>query len=185
MNIFLAADLHIGHQGITKFLRSDNITKERPWDNIEDMDNALIENWNKTVGVNDKVYVLGDVVINRKHMHKIGQLNGVKILIAGNHDVMRTTEYLEYFKEVRGVGVLSDFVLSHIPIHPCSLERWSGNWHGHLHSKEITLPDGSVDTRYMCLSMEHINFTPISLEDAKKKYILRKEAYNETISPCK
>ena len=175
MNIFICGDTHLGHQGITKFLRDDNITKERPWDNIEEMDEAIISNWNSVVRPQDKVYVLGDVVINRKHMHKIGQLNGTKILIAGNHDVMRTTEYLEYFKEVKGVGVLSDFVLTHIPIHPCSLERWSGSWHGHLHSKEVMLPNGNVDTRYMCLSMEHINFTPISLEDAKKKFYARKE----------
>ena len=181
MNIFLAADLHLGHQGITKFLRSDNITKERPWDNIEEMDEAIISNRNRVVSPLDKVYVLGDVVINRKHMHKIGQLNGVKILIAGNHDVMRTTEYLEYFKEVKGIGVLSDFVLTHIPIHPYSLGRWSGNWHGHLHSSQVLLPDGRIDTRYMCVSMEHIDFTHISLEDAKKKYILRKESYNETL----
>ena len=134
-NRFVISDTHFGHTNSWQKFKLPNGDPLRPFTSTEEMDEAIISNWNSVVRPQDKVYVLGDVVINRKHMHKIGQLNGTKILIAGNHDVMRTTEYLEYFKEVKGVGVLSDFVLTHIPIHPCSLERWSGGWHGHLHSK--------------------------------------------------
>jgi len=170
MNIFLIADLHLSHKGIVKFLREDGVTKERPFETTEHMDAAIISNWNNVVKEGDKVYVLGDVVINRKAMPLLGKLNGTKVLIAGNHDTMRTTEYLEYFKEVRGSGVLANMLLTHIPVHPDSLERWEGSFHGHLHSKRVRLPDGSIDPRYLCLSAEHVNYTPISLEDALLKW---------------
>lgn len=165
-NIFLVADTHFGHKGVTQFLRADGVTKERPWDNVEEMDEALVKNWNKVVGVKDKVYHLGDVVINRKALKILSRLNGEKVLIKGNHDLFRLEEYTPYFKDIRGSHPLAGFILTHIPIHPNSLSRWEGNIHGHLHSNIVTLSDGSPDTRYMCLSVEHINYTPISLEDA-------------------
>ena len=169
-NIFLVADTHFGHRGITQFLRSDGVTKERPWDNVEEMDEALVKNWNSVVGVKDKVYHLGDVVINRKALKTLGRLNGEKVLIKGNHDLFRLEEYTPYFKDIRGSHPLAGFILTHIPIHPNSISRWDGNIHGHLHSNIVTLRDGSPDTRYMCLSVEHINYTPISLEDAITRF---------------
>lgn len=169
-NIFLTADSHFSHKGITQFLRADGITKERPWDNIEDMDEALVANWNSVVRPKDKCYHLGDVVINRKALKILSRLNGEKVLIKGNHDLFRLEEYTPYFKDIRGSHPLDGFLLTHIPIHPASLGRWTGSWHGHLHSNVVRLPSGEVDKRYMCLSVEHTNFTPISLEDAKLKW---------------
>jgi len=178
MNTFLIADTHISHKGIVKFLREDG-TKERPWDNTEEMDEALVNNWNSVVRTKDTVYHLGDVVINRSALPVLSRLNGTKILVQGNHDVHRPSEYLEHFKSVNAYKVIDSFLLSHIPVHPCSIERWSGNFHGHLHSRSVMMykktlgPNGGSfvkDTRYLCLSVENINYTPISLEDAKKKF---------------
>lgn len=177
-NIFLMSDLHMSHLGVTKFLRDDG-SKLRPWDNTDDMDEALIENWNKIVKPQDKVYNLGDVVINRKALPKLARLNGTKILIKGNHDVFRLEEYLPYFKDIRGSSELAGFLLTHIPVHPSQLYRWKGNIHGHLHADVVTqaVTDGpwrgirqKIDPRYMCVSMEQINFTPISLDEAKLKF---------------
>lgn len=180
-NVFITSDTHFGHHGVTKFLRDDG-SKLRPWDTIEEMDEALVENWNKVVRPQDKVYHLGDVVINRRAIPTLGRLNGEKILIKGNHDVFRLSEYAPYFKDIRGCGVLADFALTHVPIHPQSLERWKGNFHGHLHANrvmtEVTRFSRSIgehntlviDPRYLCLCVEHTNFTPVSLEDAKKMF---------------
>ena len=165
MNIFITADTHFGHKGVTQFLNSDN-TKLRPWDNTEEMDEALVANWNNVVRPKDKVYHLGDVVINRKAFKTLGRLNGEKILIKGNHDLFRLEEYTPYFKDIRASHPLDGFIMTHIPIHPESLSRWKGNIHGHLHSNKVQL-DGKVDPRYLCVSVEHTNFTPISFEDAK------------------
>ena len=79
-NIFLASDHHLGHIGVTQFLNQYG-NKLRPWDTIEEMDEALIENHNKVVSPKDRVYFLGDVIINRKHMHKIAGLMGVRNLL--------------------------------------------------------------------------------------------------------
>ena len=188
MNIFLCSDLHIGHKGMTTFTRDDG-TPQRPWATVEEHDEALIANWNSVVRPKDKVYNLGDVVINRKAFPTLVRLNGTKVLIKGNHDLFRIEEYLPYFKDVRACHPLDGFMMSHIPIHPASLSRWTGNIHGHLHHNEVstethykvasfgkqdTVIENTLDTRYMCVSMEHIDYTPISWDEAKKKFEERK-----------
>lgn len=166
MNTFLTADSHFGHKGVTQFLGPDGVTKLRPWDNTEDMDEALIANWNSVVRPKDKVYHLGDVVINRKALKTLARLNGDKVLIKGNHDIFRLEEYTPYFRDIRAFGHFDGFALTHIPIHPDSLSRWKGNAHGHLHSNRVMLGD-RIDPRYLCLSVEQTNFTPISWEAVK------------------
>lgn len=174
-NTFITSDTHWGHAGVVRFLNDDG-SKLRPWATTEEMDEAMIEKWNVLVRPNDTVYHLGDVVINRRALPTLGRLNGEMILVKGNHDVFRLEEYTPYFKDIRGVGVLDNFVLSHIPAHPDSLERWKGNFHGHLHSNCVMRngkyadDDLVIDERYLCLSVEHTNFQPISLEDAKKRF---------------
>jgi calcineurin-like phosphoesterase family protein len=135
-NVFLISDTHFGHKGVTQFLNSDG-SKLRPWDNVEEMDEALVANWNRVVGPKDKVYHLGDVVINRKALKTLALLNGEKILVKGNHDIFRLEEYTPYFKDIRGSHKLYKFLLTHIPVHPDSLYRWDVNIHGHLHSERV------------------------------------------------
>ena len=120
---FLTSDTHFGHAGVCRFLNSDG-SKLRPWDNPDDMDEAMIANWNNTVSPNDKVYHLGDVVINRRALKTLSKLNGRKVLIKGNHDIFRINEYLEYFDDVRAYHVLNGLILSHIPVHKDSLARF-------------------------------------------------------------
>lgn len=177
-NVFLAADHHFGHLGICKFLRQDGITKLRPWDNPEEMDEALIENHNAIVKPQDKVYFLGDVVINRKALKTIGRLNGEKVLIKGNHDLFKLEEYTPYFKDIRASHPLDGNILTHIPIHPASLSRWKMNIHGHLHAGTVKYENGANDEKYLCVSMEHIQFKPIALEDLWKLIAKQHENYD-------
>lgn len=178
-NIFLISDTHFSHKGVTQFLNDDG-TKLRPWDNTEEMDEALVANWNSVVRPKDKVYHLGDVVINRKALKTLSRLNGEKVLIKGNHDLFRLEEYTPYFKDIRGSHVLDKFILTHIPIHPASLSRWEANIHGHLHSYEVNIHTGwqhdtqgdfiatyEPDSRYFNVAVERINFTPIPFETVK------------------
>lgn len=161
---FIIADLHLGHANICKFTNYDG-SKLRPWDNVDDMDRDMIQMWNDTVSPSDKVYVLGDVVINRKALPTLGKLNGDKVLIGGNHDVYKAHDYLQYFRDIRAYHVLNNVIFSHIPIHPDSKGRFVGNIHGHLHSNRIKLGN-SIDPWYYCVSAEHIGFKPILLETA-------------------
>ena len=168
-SVYLASDPHFGHWGMCKFLRSDG-TKLRPWDTPEEMDEALVKNWNETVKPKDKVYLLGDVVINRRALPTVGRLNGDLVLIRGNHDIFKLHEYTPYFRDVRAYHVLNKqrVILSHIPIHTMQMERWRGNIHGHCHANRVMLGD-VPDPRYVCVSMEQINYTPILMEEALRK----------------
>jgi calcineurin-like phosphoesterase family protein len=168
-DVFVISDTHFGHAGVTKFLREDG-TKLRPWDTTEEMDEALVKNWNAAVRPHDKVYHLGDVVINRKALHTLARLNGDKVLIKGNHDIFRLGEYAMYFRDIRGYHVMDNIIFSHIPIHPDSKGRFKGNVHGHTHSNIVLGSDGKMDPWYLPVSVEQINYTPISLEIIRSYY---------------
>ena len=76
--VFLTSDTHFGHTGVCHFTNSDG-SKMRPWTDPDEMDEEMVKRWNETVRPNDKVYHLGDVVINRKALKIMSRLNGDKV----------------------------------------------------------------------------------------------------------
>lgn len=180
-SVFLVSDTHFGHTGVCRFTRNDGVTKLRPWDSAEEMDEAMIAAWNDRVRPNDKVYHLGDVVINRKALKTLSRLNGDKVLIRGNHDIFRDDEYRMYFRELRAYHVMNGLILSHIPVHEASLGRFGCNIHGHLHANRVMKARGvdartgdilysdEIDPRYWCACVEQTDFAPILFEDALKR----------------
>ena len=179
---FLVSDTHFGHAGVCRFTHPDDDTvKLRPWTDPAEMDEEMIRRWNDRVGPNDKVYHLGDVVINRKALPTIARLNGDKVLIRGNHDIFRDDEYRVYFRELRAYHVMNGMILSHIPIHAGSLGRFGVNIHGHLHATRVKKARGvdaktgeilysnEIDPRYHCVCVEQTDFAPILLEDVFKR----------------
>jgi calcineurin-like phosphoesterase family protein len=173
-SVFLVSDTHFGHMGVCKFMQNDGVTKLRPWDSPEEMDEAMVKSWNETVKPTDKVYHLGDVVINRRALKTLARLNGDKVLIRGNHDIFRDDEYREYFRELRAYHVMNGMILSHIPVHPESLGRFGVNIHGHTHSNRVMTWDAFkhhpiVDVRYHCVCVEQTDFKPILFEDVIKR----------------
>lgn len=181
-NVFYISDLHLGHAKTTDgtFKNADG-SNLRPFASAEEMNNEIIRRWNDVVREQDKVYVLGDVVINKKFLPLIKELKGAKRLVRGNHDIFKTRQYMEVgFKEVYGVRVLDDCILSHIPLHPeCITKRFGINVHGHLHGNNLMLTRRGddiekddfgknyhgLDPRYFNVSVEQINYTPINHED--------------------
>ena len=164
-DVYVISDPHFGHVGICNFLRPDN-TKVRPWDTYEEMDEELIKRFNERVKPDDKCYILGDVALNRRALPTIGRLNCKDmVLIKGNHDLFRLEEYTPYFRDIRAYMVFEDVLLSHIPVHPQSLDRWKGQIHGHLHH-DLVLKDGIPDLRYFNACVEQHDFAPILLQDA-------------------
>jgi calcineurin-like phosphoesterase family protein len=169
--VFLVSDTHFGHAGVCRFTRNDGVTKLRPWDDPDEMDEFMVKAWNERVGPKDKVYHLGDVVINRKALGIMRRLNGDKVLIRGNHDIFRDEEYREHFRELRAYHVMNGMILSHIPIHTESLGRFGVNIHGHLHANRVMLSGFNgkitdiVDVRYHCVCVEQTDFAPILFED--------------------
>jgi calcineurin-like phosphoesterase family protein len=179
--VFLTSDTHFGHAGVCRFTEADGITKIRPWTDPDEMDEEMVKRWNDRVRPNDKVYHLGDVVINRKSLKTLHRLNGDKVLIRGNHDIFRDDEYREYFRELRAYHVMNGMILSHIPVHEASLGRFGTNIHGHLHTNRVKRARGvdartgavlysdENDVRYHCVCVEQTDFAPILFEDAIKR----------------
>ncbi len=180
--VFLTSDTHFGHMGVCKFMQNDGVTKLRPWDNPEEMDEEMVRRWNDTVRPNDKVYHLGDVVINRKALSTLSRLNGDKVLIKGNHDIFRLEDYTPYFRDIRSTHVMNGLILTHIPVHPDQLYRFGCNIHGHMHSNRVMMQDVvdngnghvsyrgmKIDPRYFSVCVEQTDFRPILFEDVLKK----------------
>jgi hypothetical protein len=171
---FVIADLHMGDEDMCKLVKADGHPL-RPFSTIEEHDETIIANWNKVVPKDARVYVLGDIAQKKSDIPKIGRLNGSrKILIAGNHDIYPTSEYIKYFKDIRATHRLENGILmSHIPIHPNTFGKaHKVNVHGHIHDKRVKKEEWSsigmmreIDQRYFCVSCEHINYTPIDITE--------------------
>lgn len=80
MNYFIS-DLHLGHNNCLAF---DN----RPFKSIDEQDEVIIKNWNGVVGIDDDVFLLGDIswYDAKKTIEIFNKLNGHIHLIKGNHD---------------------------------------------------------------------------------------------------
>lgn len=174
---FLISDTHFGHEKTCSVFKRPDGSPLRPFASAEEMDEAMVARWNDRVRPGDKVYHLGDVVINRKFLSVLARLNGDKVLIRGNHDIFKLSDYTEHFRDVRGYDVKNGMILSHVPVHSDSLTRFGCNVHGHLHANRVMRPRGvdaktgeilysdQIDSRYHCVSVEHTDFAPISLEE--------------------
>ena len=173
---FLISDTHFGHEKTcTTFKRADG-TPLRPFASAEEMNEAMIQRWNDRVRPKDKVYHLGDVVINRRFLHVLGRLNGDKVLIRGNHDIFKLEDYTQYFRDIRGYHVMNGMIFSHVPIHADSIERFGCNIHGHLHANRVmrTKHAGArpeIDPRYHSVCVEHTDYGPISLEEVNDRIV--------------
>jgi calcineurin-like phosphoesterase family protein len=184
MNLWFISDTHFGHENIIKY-------QNRPFAHAEDMDEAMIANWNKAVAPSDHIYHLGDVTMLRggkpqqdKFCAIMARLNGHKRLLMGNHDHFPVEVYLRAgFEKIYGTWRgISNILLSHIPVHPHSLGTSCANVHGHIHANPAYPAVVWEDkhgrphrTPYINISVEHTDYCPISLEDLTLRIRLAKE----------
>ena len=123
-NVYFIGDLHFGHNGIERF------RTQFPSESVHRR--YLMQKWQDTIVKRDVVYVMGDAAFTQEGLDDIGTLNGRKILIRGNHDLLPTDAYLNVFEEVLGALAFKGLWLTHIPIHPTELYGRT-NVHGHCH----------------------------------------------------
>lgn len=165
-DLFTISDTHFGHKNVTEHCPS----RCELGDTIEEHDQELIRRWNSVVGPKDRVFHVGDFTLSQSNRYLKGiveQLNGRITLIRGNHDKYKARQYLEAgFVEVLGVHYIDDTLLTHYPVHALSLAGYhSVNIHGHLHEHYVQYMgmDGPYqDPRYINVSVEQIEFTPIA-----------------------
>lgn len=161
METYLIGDPHFCHKNIIKYCN-------RPFETVNEMNETLISNWNKTVGKQDIVYCLGDFALcGKDKLVEIGQrLNGRKRLILGNHDGASLKTYRDAgFEYVYNHPILVDdfYILSHMPQH-VQPDGLYANIYAHVHD-DPSYKD--VSPRSFCASSERIEYKPILLSEIK------------------
>jgi calcineurin-like phosphoesterase family protein len=171
--VWFTSDLHFWHKNICKYCN-------RPFETMDEMNQALINNWNSVVKEDDTVFVLGDMGFcgYDKLEPLMSQLNGKKYLVQGNHDsdkiVFRLYEaniIEEYYKMVE-VTIVGDeecpdqqLTLCHFPmIDWPNKERGSWMVHGHQHQLPET-PSCSV--MHWDVGVDKNELKPVSFEQLK------------------
>ena len=182
MNFYIS-DLHFGHQNCLTF---DN----RPFKDLEEMQNILVHNWNSVVSSGDHVYILGDMFWknNETTWDILRELKGNKHLILGNHDRIDTAHYRLYFVEfsekIKNVNDGDDkVVLSHYPIACWQGQEHTPGWihlYGHIHSGRDNRPyeeygklwSEKMNRPFMAANVgcmvDYMEYTPKTLEQIKK-----------------
>ena len=158
MNTFFVADTHFGHANVIKF---DN----RPFATVEDMDAAIIANWNSVVKDKDEVWHLGDFCYRNTKPAEwyLRQLNGRVHIIWGNHDDKGAKKIAHLFASAQESKFLriND---QRITLYHYAQRTWRsahhGAWHlfAHSHGK-LPAFGKSMDVGLML----H-NYRPISLD---------------------
>lgn len=156
--IYFISDLHFGHQNILKFERTQ-------FKNIQEHDEYLISSYNSIVKKQDTCYILGDISgpirsVSQEYVQNcFNRMNGIKILVLGNHDEYPLTFYqhLNNVQEVYSnpVYIRKRIALSHEPI---EVGKSVINIHGHLHNSSLSL------SNYINVSADIIKYTPLSLK---------------------
>ena len=174
--IFFTGDTHFGHANIIKYCN-------RPFSSARQMDECLIEIWNRIVRPGDIVYHLGDFAFcdRNRALEILSQLNGKKIICRGNHDKLlkdgaireqfeKIVDYLEIYVDDNSLEQKRQMiVLSHYAFLVWN-KRHYGSWmlHGHSHGS-LQYPAGH--TRIMDVGVDACNFQPISYEQVKEKML--------------
>jgi len=169
-NEWSTGDTHFGHSRVLAY-------SKRPFSTIEEHDEVLIDNWNKTVHKKDKIYHHGDVSFYGREKTKeiVGRLKGYKILIKGNHDLSKSAKYWYDvgFDEVYGYEYIRNGIIFSHCISQC---RCMPNIHAHLHDSKGSAYDYG---RLNCVSVDCYDFKPVRTMDILRGWDL--DSYGEKI----
>lgn len=165
--IFFTADTHFGHANAIWMC-------ERPFESVDDMNEAMIAAWNSRVTGSDTVYIVGDMFFRCEDPESIlRRLKGRKRLLPGNHDGSWTgrINLSKYFLSVDTMLETSDgkraITLCHYPLLSWKHAKRSYMIHGHIHH------DTSADFWPLLCKREHVlnagvdinGFQPVTFEE--------------------
>lgn len=184
-NIFFTSDTHFNHN-------REFIYGPRGYKCVQEMNGALIRNWNETVGKDDDIYVLGDFFLgsDMKYVREVlNKLNGRIHLVIGNHDTpAKITEYTAWNNIVEIADALRikhkkrEFFLCHYPVLTASLEQDPNraviNLFGHTHSKDKFYEDRP----YMYnVAVDANDNRPVSIDEIMAAFNAKVEECFETL----
>lgn len=174
--IYYTSDLHLGNNNIIKH-------ENRPYKTLEEMDKALIDNWNSRVKPEDEVCVLGDFCFKRatRVINYLEQLNGRIHLLRGNHDFFYNQKSFELWKwnsdkgndtyfeghYKHGLDGEHEVILCHYPIlYWEGMEHGSIHLYGHVHSyRDVT----KMAPNSYNVGVDVNNYMPVTLEELMRK----------------
>lgn len=171
-DIWVISDTHWDHANILNFKDSDG-RPTRGFDDVEEMNEHMIQQWNSVVKPGDKVYHLGDVVFGDRKQEwmdtNMPRLNGQKRLIVGNHDNIKFHAAGGWWSKIDLWRMWPEFGLlfTHVPVHNSTLGegRFDGktmvNVHGHIHTNP------SPSEYHKCVCVEQVNYTPANIEELR------------------
>ena len=171
MNYYVIGDPHFGHENIIKFCN-------RPFNDVNHMNETLVENWNSVVTEKDLVYVLGDMIWKNPNWMKtiLDKLNGDIILIRGGHDRWNVLKGVkDRFIEIRDYLEMDyvskidqkkySFVMMHYPI-----AQWHRSYHGAIHLHGHSHNNHKATGKIIDVGVDNplCNYTPFHIEELIK-----------------
>lgn len=156
-SVYLIGDTHFDHANIIRYCN-------RPFRNVQEMNETIVRNWNETVKDRDTLYFLGDWTFGRRHKpakYWVRKLKGHIISIRGAHDWREKGIRFEDFKVLQYHGC--SFLLIHDP-------NQAGDWHswiihGHKHNNNMSkYPFINGERKTINVGVELTNYRPISLD---------------------
>jgi len=176
MGTWFTSDLHFGHERIIELCN-------RPFADVTEMNEALIDLWNSCVDQGDTVYVLGDVAMGKiaDTLPLVEWLQGTKYLVPGNHDrcwsghkKVRPADREIYervgFKILEPQHVYGRWLLCHFPQtgdsygsdryaeHRPQLTGYKAIIHGHVHNQ------WKANARQINVGVDVWDYAPVHLD---------------------
>lgn len=179
-NIWFISDTHFGHANVIKYC-------DRPFSSADEMDEAIVTNWNSVVRKGDLVYHLGDVCFLKPDRARslLDRLSGQIFLVKGNHDREQVLKacasrfvWVRDYHELTVSASRGPFltigdqkiVLCHFPFMTWNKSH-RGSWHlhGHCHGN---LPDDPGALR-IDVGVDCHGFMPVSLDRVRELMSLK------------
>lgn len=158
--LFVISDHHFWHSNIIKY-------ENRPFANVAEMNEQMIQSWNSVVTPEDVVFHIGDFSFGGRNYWDtiLERLDGRIIYFRGNHDRVSRRQLKKRFVDVFDMLILSeaDVTFCHYP-KPAGKNittRWLIS--GHSHTKK---PSKYQYLNYTVInvSVEHLDYVPRKLD---------------------
>lgn len=170
-NIFFTSDHHFFHTNIIRFC-------DRPFKDVDEMNQVMADRWNERIKPEDEVYYLGDFALGKNNdavAELLDELNGTKYLICGNHEgpALNNRKKFKWVKDYYELKVNDPDVkngVQRIILFHYAMRVWRsdfrGTWHlyGHSHG---SLPD-KEDKLSFDVGVDNHNFYPLSYQEVKE-----------------
>ena len=153
MRVWVTADPHFNHNNIIELCN-------RPFENVQEMNEAILNRWHRLVAPDDVVYLVGDLCFKKGDQdfnYWLRKLKGEVRFIKGNHDSRSKTRWIPE------TVILNELGMRLILVHDPEDYIFDNGWviHGHLHEQGKLI---DWDNRRACISMDLTNFEPVDLE---------------------